>query len=88
MDAPTFVAALGTSFGYVSLRAVQQLNVTARRYLWVTPVSMLMAATEVFLVTTQVSHGAGWIILPIGLGGGMGCIAAMAFFDHINKPRT
>lgn len=87
MDATVAVAAFGTAFAYVFLRAVQQLNVTARRYLWVTPVSILMAASEVFLVTTQVSHGAGWIILPIGLGGGAGCVAAMSFFDWINKKR-
>ena len=85
MDAQVVVLAFLVAFVYVFLRAVQQMNVTARRYWWVTPTSLLMAASEVFLVTTQVSHGAGWIILPIGVGGGFGCIGAMWFFDKINR---
>lgn len=85
MDPQVVAAAFTVAFVYVFLRAVQQMNVTARRYWWVTPTSLLMAASEVFLVTTQVHHGAGWIILPIGLGGGAGCIAAMSFFDRINR---
>lgn len=85
MEPQVIAAAFAVAFVYVFLRAVQQMNVTARRYWWVTPTSVLMAASEVFLVTTQVHHGAGWIILPIGLGGGAGCIGAMWLFDKINR---
>lgn len=88
MDASPYVIAGVTSFAYVALRALQQLNITARRFLWVTPVSILLATGEVYLVTTQVQFGAGWIILPIGIGGGLGCIFAMTAFDYINQPKT
>lgn len=82
MDAFTIGTAFATSCAYVFLKALQQLNVQAKNYVWIPVVSLAMAAGEVLLVTTQVRHGWGWIVLPIGLGGATGALVAIQFHER------
>jgi hypothetical protein len=36
-----------------------------------------MAACEVFVIASIVKTGWGWIVLAVGLGGGLGALSAM-----------
>lgn len=69
---------------YVGLRAAQQINVVKGRFLAIWPVSLGMAATDIFVVSSIVAHG--WsAVLPLGLGGATGCTISMAlnaYFNH------
>lgn len=85
MEPLAVAAAFATSAGYVFLKALQQLNVQAKNYVWIPVVSLAMAAGEVLLVTTQVHHGWGWIVLPIGLGGAAGALVAIQFHERFVK---
>ena len=70
------VFSFGVSVFYIWLKAFQQLNVQHDKYLWVPPISLLMALCEVSIVSLIVSNSF-WLFIPIGVGGGVGCIAAM-----------
>lgn len=73
----TFCGAFAAAFLFVALKAFQQLSVVHHRVWWVVPTSMLMAVCEVFVVAKVAASGWGWIVLPIGLGSGLGCLVAM-----------
>lgn len=73
----SYALAFAAMFAHVMARAFQQLNVTLHRPRWVMPTSFVMAATEVFVIATVAVKGWGWIVLPIALGGGLGCLSAM-----------
>lgn len=73
----TFLAAFAASFLFVGLKALQQLNVAHDNYLAVVPTSLAMATCEVLVVQNMAHYGWGWIILPVGLGSGLGALAAM-----------
>lgn len=72
-----YAIAFVASFCFIGLRAAQQLNVVHRAYVWILPTSMLMAVCEVWVIANAAATGWGWIILPIGLGSGLGALAAM-----------
>ncbi len=81
-----FAAAFAASFCYVGLKAFQQLNVVHGQYLWVIPISIGMAACEVYVVASVVKTG--WdlpMVLLIGLGSGLGCIASMYTHKLLTK---
>jgi len=71
------LAAFGASFLFVALKAFQQLNVVQTLYWWVMPTSLGMAACEAYLIVNIVERGWGWIVLPIGIGAGLGAMSAM-----------
>ena len=78
-----------TTFIFVALKAFQQLNVIHKRYLLVLPLSFVMAATEVATIsaisrTPNIEHVA-YLVHPIGLGGGLGCMLSMAIDDRIGE---
>jgi hypothetical protein len=77
MDTHSWLATFGASFVFVGLKATQQLHVTSGQYLRVIPTSLAMACTEVFIVASVARNGWGWMVLPVGLGAGLGCCAAM-----------
>lgn len=67
---------------HVFLKASQQINVV-KGYYWRIPlISFCMAACEVLAITLIVSTNL-WAILPLGLGGAIGCWGAM----RVNKIR-
>lgn len=79
MYALAFVA----SFAFVFLKAFQQLSVVHHRTWWIIPTSMAMAACEVYVVANVARVGWGWIVLAVGLGSGLGCLAAMFIHRRI-----
>lgn len=70
------------SLVYVFLKASQQINVVKGHYWRVPFISFCMAACEVLSITLIVSTSY-WAILPLGLGGSIGCWLAM----RVNKIR-
>lgn len=72
-----YALAFAASFVFIALKAWQQLNVVHGKVWWVVPTSFAMAVCEVFVVVQAASQGWGWIVLPIGLGSGLGCLFAM-----------
>lgn len=81
-----FALTFCVSFAFVALRAFQQLNVQHSRYWWVMPTSMLMAVCEITIVTQLVKTGLA-LAIPLGLGAGLGCIAAMQLHNYLRKSR-
>jgi len=77
--------AFGASFIFVFLKAFQQLNVVHRQYWMVLPTSMAMAACEVAVIALVARNGWGWLVVFTGLGGGLGCIAAMFFHTFTER---
>lgn len=72
-----YLLAFGASFGFIALKAFQQLNVVHNAYLWVIPTSMLMASAEVYVVWNMAHYGMGWVVFWIGLGSGLGAVFSM-----------
>lgn len=72
-----YLLAFGAAFTFVALKAFQQLSVVHHRVWWIVPTSMAMAVCEVFVVAQAATQGWGLIVLPIGLGSGLGCLFAM-----------
>ena len=74
------------SFLGIFLRAFQQKNVNGNHYILVIPVSVFMATSEVvcwgIVAVNSIENGlfseqSVHLILSMGIGGGLGCIAAM-----------
>jgi hypothetical protein len=75
-----YILAFISSFAFVGLKSTQQLNVVHKEYWWILPTSLLMAACEVYIVSTVARNGWGWLVLAIGSGAGLG--AMLATFLH------
>lgn len=80
-----YTLAFGSSFLFIFLKAFQQLNVVHSAYLMVVPTSLLMAVCEVYVVVAAAHNGWGWIVLPIGLGSGLGAVCAMYLHERMRK---
>lgn len=72
-----YAASFFAMFVFVFFKSFQQLNVVHNNYAMVVPTSVAMAACEVFVITSIVKTGWGWIVLAVGLGGGLGALSAM-----------
>jgi CBS-domain-containing membrane protein len=72
-------------YAMVGLRAFQQLNVTLDRRLWVMPTSLGLAVTEVAVIASVAHAGWGWVVVPVALGGGLGCLSAMALHKRMRR---
>ena len=72
-----FIAQFLASFLYVGLKSTQQYNVIYYRVFMVIPVSFAMAFCEVYVVHNVIVQGMGWIVIPIGMGSGLGCLSSM-----------
>lgn len=80
-----YALAFSASFVFVGLKAAQQLNVVHDRYLLILPTSFLMAMCEVYVVSQAAMSGWGWIVIPIGLGSGLGCLLAMYLHKKLRR---
>ncbi len=77
------MAFLGYAFA-VSLKSWQQLNVMNRKRMMIPFVSLAMAACEVLVVSRIIVDG--WsVVIPMGIGGGIGCLITLKLFDEANK---
>lgn len=72
-----YALAFLATFVFVFLKAIQQLNVVRSNYVWIVPTSFAMAVCEVYTVVVAADRGWGLIVVPIGLGGGLGCVLAV-----------
>ena len=66
-----------SSFLFIGLKSMQQLNVVKKQYAWIVPTSILMAFTEVYVIATTAKNG--WniqLVLAIGVGSGLGSLTA------------
>lgn len=74
----------GASFLMIAAKATQQLNVVNYKWWAVLPTSFCLALMEVYIVVSVVKTGMA-AVLPMGLGGGLGCLCAMALFKRRHK---
>jgi hypothetical protein len=81
----TGLLAFSASYLFVLLKSFQQLNVAHGKYLWVLPISMSMAVCEVYVTWQAAVNGWGWVVLPVGLGGGIGAMCGMALHGWLRK---
>lgn len=80
----TFVA----SFVFIWLRAFQQRNVAFDHYGWIVPISICMAATEVYIIANIASFGYSLpLVLAMGLGGGLGATLAAIMHKRLMRKR-
>lgn len=78
IDWGVFFGVAGANFGFIFLKAFQQLNVTKGHYWWVVPTSFAMAIGEVYVVFNVAQQGFTLsTVLSCGLGGGLGAICSM-----------
>ena len=80
-----FLAAFLASFLFIATKAMQQLNVVHHNRLAIIPTSLLMASCEVFVVKNMADLGFGWIVVPIGLGSGLGALASMTIHKWLRS---
>ena len=80
-----YVSLFFSSLGFIALRAFQQLNVQHDRYLWVPPVTMLMAVCEVLAITAIVKAGSVYAAIPMTFGGVLGCWFSMWLHKRMRK---
>jgi len=72
------------SFIFVFLKAFQQRNVAFDHYWPVIPISILMAATEIYVVSSVVLLGYSVeLVLCVGSGAGIGAVSAMSLHSRI-----
>lgn len=72
----TMLMAFAASFVFIYTKSWQQLNVQHRLYWLIVPTSMAMAVCEVWVIANAAHSGWGWIVLPIGVGSGLGSLSA------------
>lgn len=78
-----YALAFVASFFFIALKSFQQLNVVRRAYRWIMPTSFLMAACEVYVIANVAKYGFGPLVFWVGLGGGLGSLAAT--YLHFSK---
>jgi hypothetical protein len=77
MSLSIYAAAGVASFVHIAAKAFQQLNVVHHEVKWVIPISLMLAACEVTIVTMIVKAPDLYNIAALGLGGGCGAILSM-----------
>lgn len=79
-----YAATFAASFVFVFLKAFQQRNVAFDNYIAILPTSLLMAATEIIVISNIAQRG--WslpLVLTIGMGSGLGAISAALLHKRI-----
>lgn len=83
-----YLLAFFASACYVGLKSFQQLSVSGKHYKLILPVSLLMAALEVWTITVISKHGWGWLVLFVGMGAGCGSMLGMFIHEKFIKEKT
>ena len=74
------------SFVFIFLRAFQQRNVAFDNYIAIMPVSLGMAAVEVYVITNIATTGYHLhLVLAVGFGAGSGALCAALLHKRIFK---
>jgi len=79
------LAICGTSFIYIFLKAMQQLNVVHDQKLWIVPTSIAMGLCEASILLMIVRADNLWLGVASGIGGGTGALIAMKLHKRIKK---
>lgn len=74
-----------TSFVFIFLKSWQQLNVAFYQLVWIVPTSFAMATAEVYTVFNMAHYGFGWVIVPIGIGSGLGSLTSTIIHKRMRK---
>ena len=75
-----YLAIFVTSFSYIGLKAIQQLQVCNYQFKYIMPTSLGLAACEILLVYNVAREGWNiWLWLALGFGAGLGAMTAMAY---------
>lgn len=89
----TFLGLFVASFISVFLKAFQQRNVALDHYVPILPLSLLMSTADLVLFGTIAIASArtgdiAWsYILPMGIGGGLGCMLSMHIHHRVFKSK-
>lgn len=75
----------GASLVFIAMRAFQQLNVQHHRYMWVPPVTVMMALCEVLTITGIIKANSLWSVIPLAGGGILGCWFSMWFHQYMRN---
>ncbi len=81
------------NFVFVFFKAFQQRNVAFMHYKWVMPISLLMAFTELYVISAVALRVIKadyyldmWpLILAVALGGGLGALSSMYLHNRYLK---
>ena len=84
----TYILLFLSSMVFIAMRAFQQLNVQHDRYLWVPPVTAMMALSEVLTITGIVKISSLWAAVPLTLGGVLGCWFSMWLHKRMRERRA
>ena len=90
----TFLAGMAY-FVFVFFKAFQQRNIAFNHYAWVVPISYLMSATEIVVISVvsiSAVQAETWqdmipIAAGIGTGGGLGALASMWLHNKIFRKK-
>ena len=72
-----YLVLFASSLVFIAMRTFQQLNVQHGRYMWVPPVTALMAVCEVLTVTAIIKASSLYAAIPLTFGGVLGCWFSM-----------
>jgi hypothetical protein len=80
-----YAFAFVASYVYIWAKATQQLQVVNFRYWRIMPMSLVMAACEVFIMVNVIKTADSFLGLAalaacIGVGAGLGCLTAMVLY--------
>lgn len=79
-----WLAVFAASFALVGIKAAQQLNVMHHRLGAIWPTGLAFAVAE-FAVVVRVAKGEPWVILPLWLGGALGCTVSMVLHKRLRE---
>ena len=83
-DPLIYLAVFGSSYLYIGLKALQQLQVMNYQFKFILPTSLGLAACEIFIVYRVAKTGWDtYLWLALGFGAGLGCMSAM----YLHKKR-
>lgn len=85
----THLLLFSANFGFIFLKAFQSRNVAHLHYWSVVPLSLLLAMSEVFMISTIAILGIqstlDWHhVVALAIGGGIGCMLSMYTHDKIH----
>lgn len=72
----SFLLVAVANFAFIGLKAAMQRSVAWGKYAWVPVLSGLLACCEYVVIRSIVTHGP-WAIIPLWLGGSLGCVSSM-----------
>jgi hypothetical protein len=86
MIVETAVTLFAANFAFIFLKAFQQRNVAWLNYLFVLPLSIMMAAAEFYVIFRIAQIGwEWWAVVAGGLGAGFGAMTAMWLHERLTN---